>query len=391
MKITVIGCGVVGACIAYELSTLKNVEITVIEGRSQPGMGCSSAALGVCMGVISHKIQGRSWQLRAESLRRYDTLLEEFREFSPPLANVGLNRCGIVQLCEVDGNWERWQVLQEKRQHQGYQLDLWSLTEVHSKFPDLNYGSFQGAVYSPRDRQINPLRLIQSLVTISQHRGVHFRFNTSLATFNGDEKQPIRTIQLQGLHGKESLDTDYLILTAGIGNNAITPCPTLPAHGLSTTNHHQVHPQFEPVLGQAWQVLLPAKLWSGSMDNQGFHPVLTGQGLHFIPIATPSPTYWVGATVEFPSGWDPLDPTPSQAVAKELWQQAVELCPPLTQATIERHWWGIRPRPINQSAPVLQWSNTIENMLWATGHYRNGVFLAPGTALWVKEQLLQRL
>jgi glycine/D-amino acid oxidase-like deaminating enzyme len=83
VKITVIGCGVVGACIAYELSTLKNVEITVIEGRSQPGMGCSSAALGVCMGVISHKIQGRSWQLRAESLRRYDTLLEEFREFSP--------------------------------------------------------------------------------------------------------------------------------------------------------------------------------------------------------------------------------------------------------------------------------------------------------------------
>ncbi|MFM7614436.1 MAG: FAD-dependent oxidoreductase, partial [Synechococcales cyanobacterium] len=78
-------------------------------------------------------------------------------------------------------------------------------------------------------------------------------------------------------------------------------------------------------------------------------------------------------------------------VAKELWQQAVELCPPLTQATIERHWWGIRPRPINQSAPVLQWSNTIENMVWATGHYRNGVFLAPGTALWVKEQLLQRL
>lgn len=395
VKITVIGCGVVGACIAYELSALKHLEITVVEARSQAGLGCSSAALGICMGVISHKTKGRNWRLRAESLKRYDDLIVELGatdDRSMP-SGVPFNRQGIVKLCGVEEAWESWQFLQQKRQQQGYNLDLWPLSQVQKYFPALNYSTFQGAIYSPHDRQVDPLKLTQSLVAHLQHQGVRFLFNTSVqGLLRGNEG--IRAVQVQrqslseiALSETNELETDYVILTAGVGNTGIS-------HTLSTGNTHRAVPQFQPVLGQAWQVQLSESLWAGSTDEKGLHPIVTGRDLHFVPLEVPrgaAPQYWVGATVEFPADQDPSDPTPSETIAAELWQQALDMCPPLAHSTIQRHWWGLRPRPTNQAAPVLQWSDTAANLLWATGHYRNGVFLAPATALWVKDQLLQKL
>jgi glycine/D-amino acid oxidase-like deaminating enzyme len=391
VKITVIGCGVVGACIAYELSALPNVEITVLEARSQPGLGCSSAALGICMGVISHKTKGRNWRLRSESLKRYETLIPELTAASTE--HIPFNRQGIVKLCGIEETWESWQTLQTKRQHQGYELDLWTLEQVQAQFPAVNYHTVQGAIYSPQDRQVDPLKLTQTLVKVCQQRGVRFCFNTALENlFPGLLNRNISDLHCSDLN---FLDSDYIILTAGIGNKAIT----------GETPHQ---PQFQPVLGQAWEVSLPEPLWVGSTDSEGsnhgidrgVHPVLTGRDIHFAPLENPpgntsgqSPEsrYWVGATVEFPADQDPSDPIPSETIAAELWQAATDLCPPLAEATIQRHWWGLRPRPLNQAAPVLQWSDTVKNLLWATGHYRNGVFLAPGTALWVKDQILQKL
>jgi glycine oxidase len=384
LKITIVGCGVVGACIAYELSALPNLEITVLEARSEPGLGCSSAALGICMGVISHKIKGRNWRLRSESLKRYETLIPELTAASSTKIsfNIPFNRRGIVKLCGTEETWESWQQLQTKRQDQGYALNLWTLEQVQAQFPAINYQTFQGAIYSPHDRQVDPLKLTQALVNVCQQRGVRFCFNTTVANL------------IPEILNGNFLASDYIILTAGVGNKTVT-------------GETPQQPQFQPVLGQAWEVTLPESLWAGAMDPQaldyidpeidpGLHPVLTGRDIHFAPLENapgnpPGARYWVGATVEFPPDEDPSDPAPSETIAAELWQAATDLCPPLAEATLQRHWWGLRPRPLNQAAPVLQWSDRVENLLWATGHYRNGVFLAPGTALWVKDQLLQKL
>ena len=52
-----------------------------------------------------------------------------------------------------------------------------------------------------------------------------------------------------------------------------------------------------------------------------------------------------------------------------------------------RHWSGVRPRPQGQGAPVIKPLAGYENVILATGHYRNGVLLAPATAM-VVEKLL---
>ena len=68
-KIVIIGCGIVGAAIAYELSLITGLDITVID-KNTPASGATGAALGEVMGVISQKQKGRAWRLRRTSLQR---------------------------------------------------------------------------------------------------------------------------------------------------------------------------------------------------------------------------------------------------------------------------------------------------------------------------------
>ena len=46
MDVVIIGCGVVGAVIAYELSQVKGLKITVFD-RKSPAQASTGAALGV--------------------------------------------------------------------------------------------------------------------------------------------------------------------------------------------------------------------------------------------------------------------------------------------------------------------------------------------------------
>ncbi len=54
--VVIIGCGVVGAAIAYQLSLVKGLKITVCD-RQAPAQDSTGAALGVLMGAISPKIK----------------------------------------------------------------------------------------------------------------------------------------------------------------------------------------------------------------------------------------------------------------------------------------------------------------------------------------------
>ena len=75
-KIIIVGCGIVGAMLAYELSRQFSADIHVLD-RQLPAQGSTGAALGVLMGAISGKVKGRSWRLREASIRRYKSLIAE--------------------------------------------------------------------------------------------------------------------------------------------------------------------------------------------------------------------------------------------------------------------------------------------------------------------------
>ena len=63
----------------------------------------------------------------------------------------------------------------------------------------------------------------------------------------------------------------------------------------------------------------------------------------------------------------------------DLLRDAAELVPGVLELEIEEQLAGLRPgTPDN--APILGRSRRDPRIVWATGHYRNGVLLAPVTA-----------
>lgn len=370
-KVAIIGCGVVGAAIAYELSQCSPFEVTVID-QNTPASGSTGAALGVAMAVISHKVKGRNWQLREQSLQRYRTLLSELEASTGQ--KIQHNRQGILSLCFDEAELPRWQSLQAIRQSQGYALDLWSPEQVADRCPYLAVDSIAAGIYSPDDIQVNPAQLTQALVAAATANGVTFHLREAVLGFDPVPTSD-GTVQrcLRVNTPSRQIEADWVVLAAGLGTTALT-------QGL------QQPLALGPVLGQGLKLHLETPLSQGD-----FQPVINGSDIHLVPLG--GGDYWVGATVEFPPETDPAQVAliPEAERLEAVLQGAIAYCPTLAQATIIDRWFGLRPRPQGQAAPVLQPLAGYSNVMLATGHYRNGVLLAPATALTVRDYLLAQI
>ena len=115
-------------------------------------------------------------------------------------------------------------------------------------------------------------------------------------------------------------------------------------------------------------------------------PVITANDINIVPLG--GNEYWIGATVEFPADDENIiiDEFKLDIVKQEL----IAICPALAQAKVLRKWSGLRPRPDGEPAPVIRYLSGFQNILLATGHYRNGVLLAPATAQTIREMILKK-
>jgi len=155
-------------------------------------------------------------------------------------------------------------------------------------------------------------------------------------------------------------EVDWVIIAAGLGSTSLT-----------TALHQPI--DIRPVLGQALQVELTTGLSGSALE-----PVITGEDTHIVPIGNNK--YWIGATVEMPDGEMQRQMVPDPLALKSVWERTISLCPCLKAATIQRTWQGLRPRPQGQPAPIVERLAQHPRALIATGHYRNGILLAPATA-----------
>lgn len=367
--LVVIGCGVVGAAIAFELSRVPGLQVTVID-RQPPGQGATSAALGVLMGAISQKVKGRGWQLRHQSMQRYETLIPELEALTQK--KIPFNRQGILKLCFLGENMSKWQELAQLRESQGLPLKILPPDEVYSQYPQLgNLDHLIAGIYSPRDRQVHPVLLTQALVEAAQHYQAKFQFDVTVESFKTLVRENATKSVTVVQTNRGNLTADWVVVAAGLGSTPLTAELQQP---VSVT----------PVLGQALQLRLSHPL--GYTDCQ---PVITGDDVHIVPgvdSATAKMDYWVGATVEFPPNESAL--VPDETRLNDVWQRAIAFCPDLAKATVVRKWSGLRPRPQEQSAPVLSPLPGYNNVLLATGHYRNGVLLAPATAMAIRDAIV---
>ena len=266
--VVVIGCGVVGAAIAYELSKVPGLTITVLD-KQPPAQGATGAALGVMMGVISHKIKGNAWRMRQTSIQRYETLIPELEALTG--RQIPFNRQGILMLLvprllpgnapsllvprQEPGNsledLADWEKLVEIRRSQGWKLEIWDVAQVKSSCPTLDCDQITAAVYSPQDRQVEPVALTLAMVDAAQRNGVTFHFGVTVEGYCPSTT----SIKIEMAAEASALlqNVDWLVVAAGNGSSSINslPCPSI-----------------RPVLGQALHLRLEHLLSDARISNR---------------------------------------------------------------------------------------------------------------------------
>jgi glycine/D-amino acid oxidase-like deaminating enzyme len=372
--IVIIGCGIIGATAAYELSLIEGLKITVID-KQPPAQAATGAALGVLMGIISHKVKGKAWRMRQRGIQRYETLIPELEAITN--RRIPFNRQGILMLLPspqvTTDDLAFWEKLRETRKNQGWQLDILDVAQLEKICPQVDVKSqeYIGAIYSPQDRQLDPTALTLALVEAAKRNGVSFKFGVSalgMKSLSNQENSSAR--ELETTDGV--IPADKFIITAGLGSSLLT---------------EQLNQKVDirGVLGQAIHLRLGHPL-----AKSEFQPAITNNDTYIVPCGAgvyPTTDYWVGATVEFSQ--DNGELSADKELLDNTFKSAIATCPELSSAKVIRTWCGLRPRPENRPAPIIEKLPGYDNVILASAHYRNGVLLAPATAEMVKEMILE--
>lgn len=374
-NINIIGCGVVGAAIAYKLSktnreTQQNLSIQVFEAKPAPAMGATGASLGVLMAACSSKAKGDLVSLRLASLQMYDRLIDEL------IAQTNLpilyNRLGILNLYRSPVI-SKMRSLIEIRDSQGFALQWLKRSQILADFPQFQA---EGALFSPCDRAVHPVQLVNALVAAATQNGVQFHWQMPISDVNASLKALI-------MGDRADISTDLTVIASGMGTNALvadllkkTANPNSPSTDL-----------VQPVGGQALLVRVSDLNLATVIHAE--NPDANNEILNdFNIVPLGNDRYWLGATVEFERSPMP-NSEPSQDNVALLLDAAKFWCPAFARAQVMETWTGDRPRPQAAKAPILGFLSTQPQILLATGHYRNGVMMAPITAQIVSDLIWQ--
>jgi glycine oxidase len=101
------------------------------------------------------------------------------------------------------------------------------------------------------------------------------------------------------------------------------------------------------------------------------HPVM-GDDVYLVPRRS---ELAVGATAEHAG----FDTTVSPDAIERLRQSAIAICPSLADAPVVRTWAGIRPATPDM-LPILGRDPDSPSLIYACGHSKNGILLAPASA-----------
>ena len=152
---------------------------------------------------------------------------------------------------------------------------------------------------------------------------------------------------------------DHYLLTAGAWTNQLLPLPVRPRKG------------------QMLSLRVPDLVTELPLTR-----VLFGENIYIVPRRNRS--IIIGATSE-DVGFA-ADNTPGGI--QSLLQSAMRLYPQLENYPLQEFWWGFRPATSDE-LPVLGHSDC-DNLTLATGHYRNGILLAPITATLIADLICEQ-
>ena len=303
------------------------------------------------MGNVFRRSSGRAWRLRQRSMELWPEWVEKLNHPDTPLRLDS----PLVQLASGPEEAERMQSLAEQRSDRGLEWLTTSLTES-SQLPWPNPG--YGGLRSLHDGRLDPVALQRALRRSLQETGASF-IPTCVTKLHRPQmdRSPLWCIELAtGL----TLHCHFVVVCTALAT----------AQLLDPLGHER---GMEAVLGQCR--VLRVNDHPATLDQ--WPAVLVCSGINLIRLG--SNRLWMGATLE------PGEKPCSEETA--LMRRLGGLAPSwLQEAEVIDRWHGLRARPSGRPAPLLEILEP--GLILASGHYRNGILLAPGTADWVSHQIM---
>jgi len=322
--VIVVGAGIIGLSLAIELNK-QGLRVLVVE-KGEPGREASWAAGGMLCDFPAETPSGLR-ELATASARMYPEFVHELEDESG--LKIDLRSVGTLVLSRVE-------TISAGHSPATAQAFEPALQILNNPEPHLT------ALYI-KERSVDPRHLTAAALAAARHRGIDFSSGDHvLAVEVADGKASgIRT-------NKTRFAAGMVVNCAGAWAGQIGP------HRFPT----------RPVKGQMLCVAMPQK--------EMVRHVVRTTDVYLIPRS--DGRMLIGATLE-EAGFD------KQTVPEtilQLRQAALDLVPKLADARILEAWAGLRPGTPD-GLPILGATPT-PGYFVATGHFRDGILLAPVTA-----------
>jgi glycine oxidase len=343
--IAVIGGGVIGLGVAWRLAQ-RGAAVTVFD-KAAAGSGASHAAAGM-LAICAEAEPGEEdlVALGRASQSLWPAFAAELQDATG--LSVDLRGEGTLVVALNPDDQARLRHHLAFQQSLGLPVEWISAADARQREPHLASG-ITGAVWSPQDHQVDNRKLVVALHAAATAAGAVVR-----------EQAPVERILIaQGrttgvrLSGGTEFTADTVVLAAGAWSRTIDGVPSA------------LRPPVRPVKGQMMSLRMDpaAPLLTHVVRAPNVYMVPRGDGRLIL-----------GATVEEKG----FDETLTAGGILALLEAAWRALPAIEESPIEEMWVGHRPGS-RDDAPVIG-PGPAEGLLYATGHYRNGILLAPITA-----------
>lgn len=356
-KIIIIGGGVIGLGIGWQLAK-AGASVSLFE-RDQVGRGASWAAAGMLAPLAeAHTEETELLALGTKSLSLYPQWVEELETDAQMCIDYRVDGTLVVGLEPDDTHQLRHLYVAQQQMD----LDVNWLTgrEAREIEPTLS-PRVTTAIHCASDHQVDNRLMVDALQRAYIACGGMLQENSSV------EGIIIKQGKVTGILTEEgSQKCDVAVLAAGCWSTQIKGIP------------ESTQPPIRPVKGQ----MLALQMEEGIEVKTVIRTVRAKYPTSVYLVPRTDGRLIIGATSEEMG----FDTRLTAGGMFELLRGAWEAVPGIYEFPVLETWAGLRPGS-RDNAPILG-KTEVENLIYATGHYRNGILLTPITAYEISKLIM---
>jgi glycine oxidase len=348
--IIVVGAGIIGCAVAHELAR-RGASVKIVDDRPV-GMGATQASAGILAPYIEADAGGPLLELTVRSLDLFDGFIARVSAESG--AAISYRRTGTLDVALSDDEMRALTGTAAALAKRDVPARLLDAAGVRAAEPQIDEGAVGGLLIETHGF-VAAGDLTRALAVAARRAGAQVIEQSRVRRIASRDGKVVVDTDRGSLHG------DAVVVAAGSWSGGIA------IEGVTA------HAPVRPVRGQ-----LLSLGWVGTPLRR----VTWSRRCYLVPWE--DGTVLVGATVEEAG----FDERATVAGVHDLLDAACGVVPHARAAGFRGARVGLRPATTD-GLPIVGASQAVPNLMYASGHFRNGVLLAPLTARLVADAMLE--